>query len=79
MKDATIFHPWMKDETIFHLWMKDESNFHLWMKDESSMTHNSPKNSNINNILKQNEQYVEASMGQKFFDDLGLKHQPKYM
>jgi hypothetical protein len=36
------------------------------------------KNTDINNILKQNEEYVTA-MGQDFFDDLGSKHQPKYM
>jgi Na+-transporting NADH:ubiquinone oxidoreductase subunit NqrD len=36
------------------------------------------KYTDINNILKQNREYV-ASMGQEFFDDLGSKHQPKYM
>jgi hypothetical protein len=32
----------------------------------------------INNIIKQNGDYVKA-MGQEFFDDLGAKHEPKYM
>jgi hypothetical protein len=36
------------------------------------------KNTDIDNILKQNEEYCTA-MGQSFFDDLGSKHQPKYM
>ena len=36
------------------------------------------KNADINNILQQNKEYVEA-MGQEFFDELGSKHQPKYM
>jgi hypothetical protein len=36
------------------------------------------ENTDIQNILKQNKEYVN-SMGQEFFDDLGSKHQPKYM
>ena len=36
------------------------------------------RNTDINNILKQNKEYVE-NMGPAFFDDLGSKHQPKYM
>jgi hypothetical protein len=36
------------------------------------------RNTDIDNILKQNREYV-AAMGQEFFDDLGSKHKPKYM
>lgn len=36
------------------------------------------KHTDINNILAQNLEYVN-DMGQEFFDELGSKHQPKYM
>jgi hypothetical protein len=50
----------------------------LKMPDYNDGTDYALKNRDIKNILKQNEDYVGA-MGQSFFDDLGSKHQPKYM
>jgi hypothetical protein len=50
----------------------------LNMPEYNDGTEYAMNNRDIKNILKQNEDYVEA-MGQSFFDDLGSKHQPKYM
>jgi hypothetical protein len=36
------------------------------------------KHADISNILSQNREFVET-MGPDFFEDLGSKHQPKYM
>lgn len=36
------------------------------------------KHVDISNILSQNKEFVET-MGPEFFEDLGSKHQPKYM
>jgi hypothetical protein len=50
----------------------------LKMPDYNDGTEYALNNRDIKNILRQNEDYVQA-MGQDFFDDLGSKHQPKYM
>jgi hypothetical protein len=50
----------------------------ITMPDYNDGTKYAMENRDINNIIKQNGDYVKA-MGQEFFDDLGAKHEPKYM
>jgi hypothetical protein len=50
----------------------------ITMPDYNDGTKYAMEHRDISNIIKQNGDYVKA-MGQDFFDDLGAKHEPKYM